>query len=229
MPGQTSSIDLRPLLPAVRDQGNRGTCLAFAITSAHEVERAAGHQVIRFLSEEVLYWGARQSQRTSPAGARGLTIESARQALGKLGQPEGHLWPYDGWRDDIRADYQPPPEATDPSNCLRAGLPAAPRSVSEICQCLASGHPVVIAVQMANQRCWRGDGWLQIPAGRELVPHGHAVLAVGYVEDSSTAGGGYFTFRNSWGESWGDGGYGYMPFEYASRHCLGACTVDPWV
>ena len=37
---------------------------------------------------------------------------------------------------------------------------------------------------------------------------GHAACIVGY-------GPGYFIVRNSWGEEWGDRGYGYADHEYA--------------
>ena len=67
---------------------------------------------------------------------------------------------------------------------------------------------------------------------------GHAVVLVGYrdneVEDgeeSHRPGGGYFLFRNSWGESWAPGndyarGYGYLPYDYFRRFCLEAVVID---
>ena len=36
---------------------------------------------------------------------------------------------------------------------------------------------------------------------------GHAILIVGYADDSSLPGGGYFTVKNSWGTGWGESGY----------------------
>lgn len=43
--------DMRSLLPPVRDQGERSTCRAFAVTGAHEFARAAGIPVTEHLSE----------------------------------------------------------------------------------------------------------------------------------------------------------------------------------
>jgi Repeat of unknown function (DUF5648)/Papain family cysteine protease len=48
---------------------------------------------------------------------------------------------------------------------------------------------------------------------------GHAMLFVGYQDDASTPGGGYFILRNSWSTSWGakspyGGGYGTLPYKY---------------
>jgi len=46
------------------------------------------------------------------------------------------------------------------------------------------------------------------------VTDGHSVPLVGYRKDTAFDGGGYFVFRNSWGDTWWDAGYGYMPFQY---------------
>jgi formylglycine-generating enzyme required for sulfatase activity len=55
--------------------------------------------------------------------------------------------------------------------------------------------------------CWRGrcaDGF-------------HAILITGY-DDS---GPGWFQFRNSWGQGWGDGGYGRFTYAYAKSFGYG--------
>ncbi|MGA2785788.1 MAG: C1 family peptidase, partial [Candidatus Bathyarchaeia archaeon] len=52
----------------------------------------------------------------------------------------------------------------------------------------------------------------------DVVEDGHAVALVGYRSDSQFPGNGYFIYRNSWGETWGDHGYGYMPFEYILKY-----------
>jgi hypothetical protein len=43
---------------------------------------------------------------------------------------------------------------------------------------------------------------------------GHVVLLTGH--DSTT---GRYWFRNSWGTSWGSGGYGTLPDAYVENHC----------
>jgi hypothetical protein len=66
---------------------------------------------------------------------------------------------------------------------------------------------------------------------------GHAVALVGYRdnvhenEKSHRPGGGYFVFRNSWGDEWAPKsdfkrGYGVLPYEYLSRFCLEAAVID---
>ena len=50
---------------------------------------------------------------------------------------------------------------------------------------------------------------------------GHAIVIVGYDEEKRL-----FTFRNSWGEDWGDKGYGYLPYDYV---CDKDLASDFWV
>jgi C1A family cysteine protease len=63
------------------------------------------------------------------------------------------------------------------------------------------------------------------------VVGGHAVVVVGYDDAKkiqNTGGGpkttGAFRIRNSWGKSWGDAGYGWLPYEYV----LQGLAVDWW-
>lgn len=60
---------------------------------------------------------------------------------------------------------------------------------------------------------------------------GHAVVAVGYNDsmiiknpscDTTTKGA--LLIRNSWGETWGDKGYGWLPYEYVMKEA----ALDFW-
>ena len=54
---------------------------------------------------------------------------------------------------------------------------------------------------------------------------GHAMLIVGYEDDESVAGGGYFTVLNSWGEDWGENGYVKLPYAYVELFVNSAGTI----
>jgi C1A family cysteine protease len=227
MPNRISNIDFRSRMPAVRDQGQRETCLAFAVTSSHELGRSINASVGVYLSEEVLFWGGRQFQKSVLNDAGGISVYAAQQALKKWGQPEQYLWPYDGKRDHSALDYQPPQRAIETDNCYRADLQVISLEVDEIVRHLMQGYAVVLCVQMSKHFFQTSDGWLSVPKKEEVIRATHAVLAVGFQGNTSAAGSGYLVFRNSWGDDWGDGGYGYMPFGYIAKCGILACIVTP--
>jgi C1A family cysteine protease len=72
-------------------------------------------------------------------------------------------------------------------------------------------------------------GIVPMPDSNEQSIGGHAVLVVGYID--STLGRtllqrqrNVLIVRNSWGESWGDKGYFYLPYDYVSKY-----AYDCWV
>jgi len=65
-----------------------------------------------------------------------------------------------------------------------------------------------------------GDGKVPMPRKNEEELGGHAVCVCGYNDKT-----GLFKFKNSWGKAWGDGGYGYLKYDYVGRYCLDAWSA----
>jgi C1A family cysteine protease len=65
------------------------------------------------------------------------------------------------------------------------------------------------------------NGIIPMPALTESQLGGHAVIAVGYDQSKEA-----FLVRNSWGDTWGIGGYCWMPEDYLANPDL--CD-DRWV
>jgi C1A family cysteine protease len=194
-------IDLRSRMRAAGDQGPRGTCVAFAVTGAHESHRGAGaaQTAPDGLSEETLYWGCKQVDGIPGPGTR---LSASDAALQRWGQPLEHLWPYDGHRNDQDTTYQPPPTAIDAANCHRASLRRVLRDTPTIQTELASGHAVIVALRVWEGLRRPGPEPIPAPSPSELLPAGHAVAIVGY--DSRQ---GAVLLRNSWGRRWGTDGH----------------------
>ncbi len=56
---------------------------------------------------------------------------------------------------------------------------------------------------------------------------GHSIDLVGFRDSKDFAGGGYFIFRNSFGDTYGDAGYGYVAYQYLLDYGNDAIVVDP--
>ena len=97
-------------------------------------------------------------------------------------------------------------------------------SIHQLKKQLAGGLPVVIAVTILESFDATGkDGMVPLPKKGEQSRGGHAMLCVGYDNNSRR-----LTLRNSWGDGWGDHGYCYIPYDYVRNQlcCEGLTTTD---
>ena len=67
----------------------------------------------------------------------------------------------------------------------------------------------------------KATGVIPLPGINERCYGGHATVLCGYDDDTKC-----FTVRNSWGEGWGDRGYGYLPYAFVIDP---DCCDDFWV
>ncbi|MGH8980329.1 MAG: C1 family peptidase [Acidimicrobiales bacterium] len=213
-PSGAATVDLRPTLPPVHDQGLRGTCLAFAVTAGHEVSRTTG-QVTEDLSEEGLYWGCKRIDRNWLGGT---TFASAAVALGRWGQPSETDWPYHRRRKEGVA-YSPPSRAGG-KGWFKSGLRRVTVIVADVRTHLDAGIPVMLGLTLFDT-FYRPDpaGHIADPAPGARVKGHHAVLAVGHEV-------GELLIRNSWGTTWGLGGYAWIGDGYVNTHTGSAWLVD---
>ena len=90
--------------------------------------------------------------------------------------------------------------------------------------CLSGGYPFVsgiILYESFENPDVAKSGNVPLPKKNERVLGGHAILVVGY-----DAGKQQFICRNSWGTTWGDKGYFYLPFAYLESAGLAS---DLWL
>lgn len=220
--------DLLDQLPELRSQGPRGTCVAHAVLALREqLEIAAGAPKQINLAEQFVHWWCKAHDGIPQRS--GTYVAVAMRCLRELGAPQEALWPY--VRDPI-ADNEgqgpPPPACADGDPALRTGrtIELNPTDIVGIKACLAEGRAVAFSVPVfdswyysAATRQW---GKITLPLRGEAADGGHAMTLVGYQDDPTAPGGGYFLVRNSW-QPWAyDGvwqeGYGAIPYAYISRH-----------
>ena len=77
---------------------------------------------------------------------------------------------------------------------------------------LINGYPVAfgfVVYESFESEEVAKTGFVPMPQPNEKVLGGHAVAMVGFDDTKKL-----FIVRNSWGNTWGDKGYFYMPYDY---------------
>ncbi len=215
-------VDLRPHCSPVEDQRQIGSCVANAVVGAAEYLEAVatGNPRPPDLSRLFVYFNARYMQGT-PDRDTGTYVRAAMASLAFYGVCLERIWPY----DPSRFAEQPPREAYADAQ-RRQGLEYARLAPgADIKRALAAGFPVAFgtAIPLAcYEVAAQNGGYLPMPdevAQERIV--GHSMLLVGYDLDQ-----GHYILRNSWGEGWGDHGYGYAPLALIDRYPQ---STDFWI
>jgi len=192
------TIDLRPMLPVVRDQGARGTCVAFAVTSCHEHVRRQDAS----LSEQFLYTCCKIADGDNEEGT---TVTSALRVLKQIGQTKAETVPYDHC-GQIAQVFE-----------LEIFREARRRRINHYSKIIP--HPSVIEKYLSKEQAVISvlevhptffcpeNNVIEIPS-TPMNEGLHAILIVGYGNRSD--GLPYFIIRNSWGNRWGMEGYQYF-------------------
>jgi C1A family cysteine protease len=205
------SVDLRPKMPPVWDQGQLGSCTAFALTGA-----------VAFLhgftgSQLWLYYKERVMERTTKQDA-GAMIRDGIKVLAKEGLPPEDAWPY----DISKFTKRPPAAANKAAKQELIGEYRRLSNFSSYLDCLATGNPFVVGITVFDSfesDAVAATGEVPMPGANENTVGGHAICVCGYREDGS------FIVRNSWSEQWGDKGYFYLPRDYLADINL---ATDAW-
>jgi Papain family cysteine protease len=231
----------------VRDQGQRGTCVAHAMAACKEA-LAVSAGAPSDQSEQFLFWGAKQ---LDPSAADGTLHGYALAALHSYGLCGESLWPYVSMPSPASVHQGPPPSpaiAAARSALHVGGGVTSPSNAQALYQALLRG-PVAIGVPVfadpANpaKDNWNIGGMMEYgrimePPRRSVVVGGHAVCVLGFAPDArEPAGQGWFIIRNSWGtSSWGswlphgtywgpEPGYGQISWSYVDSYLWELCWL----
>ncbi len=218
----TQPIDNRMQNWPVRNQGQRGTCSAFAVTACRESLHVLAGGAGVTLSDQYLFWAAKNAGDPSPA-ADGTYLWCTTAGLSTHGVCDVASWPYNGTPTPNNVTQQtaqmPSQAAHQQAQLFRLaaghpGGPAGPGAAAIVYDALLRHGQVAISLPVAEDPLAPGvDNWttavgmlygvvLDPPPLVARATKGHAVCVTGFVPDANEATGGYFIVRNSWGAGW---------------------------
>jgi C1A family cysteine protease len=222
-------VDLREWCSPVEDQGNLGSCTAHAGVGVIEYyeRKAFGRHIDA--SRLFLYKVTRNLMKMK--GDTGAYLRKTMGAMVLFGVPPEEYWPYSD--DGKKFDQEPPAfcyafaQNYQAIKYFRHDPPRVkPEEVlNRVKSYLAQGHPAMFGFTVYNSiEQAEKNGQIPFPSPKERIEGGHAVVAVGYDDKMKIKNKygkiettGALLIRNSWGRDWGEGGYGWLPYEYILR------------
>ncbi|MDQ8183185.1 C1 family peptidase [Pelagicoccus sp. SDUM812005] len=230
-PQLKTEVDLRDRFRShgIRVRSQSGpSCSVHAIVAALEYQFAEGHGQALNLSEPYLINATSRSLGRPDAvgfdretGRRngldlGFALEHVFQAI------RGHGLALEQTREERAA--KTPYSMLDTVNFSPFMVPGArsEKGIQNIVHVLNANMPVVVGVSWP---AYSRIAHTSVLSKQPVRPDGgHAVTIIGYRCEDGKIENAKFIFRNSWGDDWGAGGYGFFTYEYLLNN-LNSCYV----
>lgn len=224
-----TSVDLKEWCSAVENQGMLGSCTAHAGVGIIEYyeKKSFGRHIDA--SRLFLYKVTRNLMKMK--GDTGAYLRSTMGAMVLFGVPPEEYWAYTD--DEIEFDREPPAfcyafaQNYQALKYFRHDPPGTPTDtiLKRVKTYLAAAHPAMFGFTVYSSIEQADDtGKIPFPSPMEKIEGGHAIVAIGYddkMKIKNKYGGvettGALLIRNSWGDGWGENGYGWLPYEYVLR------------
>lgn len=209
-----ASVDLRAKATPIYDQGELGSCTAYAVAKGLGEFRLLGAQRPTELSGLFLYYEARKL-RGNTGEDSGSTVSDALKAAAAVGMAPEATWPY----DMMKFAEKPPAAAYKAAKGFKIQDAVQLAGVADMKKALAAGQMVVFGMYIFRPFRDLAVDTVPMPGPRDVPVGGHAIAVVGY-DDARQA----FLLRNSFGRQWGKEGHAYLPYAY----CTPERVMDIW-
>lgn len=211
------SVDLRQWMPGIRDQGEEGSCTAFAgVRLLSWLTNRFTGKALEF-SPQFLYRAERiiEGTRDEDSGAQSRTMVAVLRDTGCC--LESSL-PYSdkGWKTPTTQ------KQLAEAQLYRTGAFHRIPDLYTLRSVLSSGYPAALAIEVYES--FESDtvsktGRVPMPKHDENLLGYHEVVVAGMDEHSK-----HLLVANSWGVDWGYEGYFWLPYEYWEFH-----VCDSWL
>lgn len=210
-------IDFVNKMTPVRNQGDEGTCVAFAsVVGVKEYQDTREYKDLISLSPRYLYHLCKKNDGIPDD--EGTYPRIAMKMLLKYGTPPESYWPYRPHQTN-----RPKTGVDKAAIKYKVKAYARIRSKLEMKRSLVVNGPFLAGVDVYDSWFTKKvdkTGLIPMPKRSDQYQGGHAICIVGY-DDSKKM----FKFKNSWGDGWGDKGYGYLTYDYMQQYCLDAWSA----
>jgi hypothetical protein len=197
----------RDFFPEIVDQGNIESCVPTCISTVYYylTMKQSNHLNFR-ISRLYLYYQFRKLYDNVKLD-EGSTIRDCINILHNDGIIPEFLYPY-----VENKVFNNPSEFLEKYSrfCKCLGFENISRKV--IKQKLLLDYPVLCGIKLFDSIYTdevKNTGIINYSEEYDKILGGHCIILVGFDDDKK-----YYRFINSWGPTWGDKGFGYLPYEY---------------
>jgi hypothetical protein len=208
------SVDLRESWWTIGDQGTSGACVGWATADAvlrWHFAKAGKIGQDELLSPRFIWMAAKETDEFSTRPTTfleidGTSLKAALDIARKYGCVRDALLPF------VPGSLYQGPENTFYAQAAQLKIASyfnLDRSAASWRTWIATNGPILVRLDVDStwDTAAENKGKLDL-YHPETARGGHAAALVGYTADR-------FIVRNSWGTTWGDGGFGYASFAYA--------------
>merc|ERR1711887_471965 len=209
----------------VKNQGQCGSCWAFALTAQVEsYAQIATEELIELSTQQVTSCTPNTLQCGGTGGCKGSVTQLGFNYLQLFGATTEEDWPYVSGTTSQDEDCTYDLETLTPVVGLTGYNSLTPNDEAAVMQHIAEVGPLSIAVDASVWHTYQ-SGVFSGCSFDENISINHGVQLVGYGSEFSPLGVyDYWLVRNSWGPSWGEDGY--IKLQRTSQCGLNSTPMD---